>query len=344
MLLIPEISVKWRFTLANELLKVEDLKVDYHTYAGIVQAVRGVSFSLEKGKTLAIVGESGCGKSVTARSILKLIHEPGQIDKSSKILFEGKDVNSFSAKELQSYRGGDVSIIFQDAMASLNPTMTVGKQIVENILHHNKMKKTDAKKRAVELLSLVGITDPERRYKQYPHELSGGMRQRVMIAIAFANNPKLLIADEPTTALDVTIQSQIMELLRSLKNEYGSSIILITHDLGVVAGIADEVAVMYAGVIVEHGSAKDIFYNPKHPYTKALHEAVPRVDNKRSDTLVSIAGSPPDLINPNPGCPFSSRCKHCMNICTKEMPPSYSFDKGHEASCWLHALDESEFK
>lgn len=344
MLLIPEISDKWRFTLDNELLKVEDLKVDYHTYAGVVQAVRGVSFSLEKGKTLAIVGESGCGKSVTARSILKLIHEPGQIDKNSRIWFEGKDVNSFTEKELKSYRGGDASIIFQDAMASLNPTMTVGKQIVENILHHSDMKKADAKKRAIELLGLVGITDPERRYKQYPHELSGGMRQRVMIAIAFANDPKLLIADEPTTALDVTIQSQIIELLRKLKDEHGSSVILITHDLGVVAGIADEVAVMYAGVIVERGSARDIFYNPKHPYTKALHEAVPRVDSKRRDTLVSIAGSPPDLINPNPGCPFSSRCKHCMNICTREMPPRFDFEEGHQASCWLHALDESELE
>ena len=325
--------------LENVLLKVEDLKVDYHTYAGTVQAVRGVSFELYKGQTLAIVGESGCGKSVTARSIMRLIHEPGKIAGDSKIIFEGKDVNSFTQKELFSYRGGDASIIFQDAMASLNPTMTIGKQIVENILHHSKIGKNEAKEKAVNLLKKVGISSPEQRFKQYPHELSGGMRQRVMIAIAFANNPKLMIADEPTTALDVTIQSQIMELIRKLKDDQNASVILITHDLGVVAGIADRVLVMYGGVIVESGTAREIFYNAKHPYTKALHSAVPRADEKSGKELVSIAGAPPDLINPPIGCPFSTRCKYCMNICKREQPPEFQFEDGHIAKCFLHVLD-----
>lgn len=326
--------------MEKELLKVENLKVDYHTYAGTVQAVRGVSFELEKGQTLAIVGESGCGKSVTARSIMRLIHQPGEIHKESRIFFEGKDVNSFNQKELSQFRGGEASIIFQDAMASLNPTMTVGKQIVENILHHSKLSKKEAAEKALELLNKVGISSPEQRFKQYPHELSGGMRQRVMIAIAFANNPKLLIADEPTTALDVTIQSQIMALLRKLKDDEDASVILITHDLGVVAGIADRVLVMYGGVIVESGTARQIFYNARHPYTKALHAAVPRADERSGKELVSIAGSPPDLINPPAGCPFCTRCKYCMNICKKEMPPVFKFEDGHEARCFLYARDE----
>ena len=325
--------------MEKELLKVENLKVDYHTYAGTVQAVRGVTFSLEKGQTLAIVGESGCGKSVTARSIMRLIHEPGKIQDGSRIYFEGKDVKSFNPKELANFRGGDASIIFQDAMASLNPTMTVGRQIVENLLHHSRISKKEAKDKAVELLKMVGISSPEQRYKQFPHELSGGMRQRVMIAIAFANNPKLLIADEPTTALDVTIQSQILELLRKLKDDHDASVILITHDLGVVAGIADRVLVMYGGVIVESGSARDIFYRSKHPYTKALHAAVPRADETSGKELVSIAGSPPDLINPPAGCPFSTRCKYCMNICKREEPPVFTFEDGHEAKCFLYARD-----
>ncbi len=326
--------------MSKELLNVENLKVTYSTYAGQVQAVRGVSFSLDKGETIALVGESGCGKSVTAKSIMQLIHEPGKIVEGSKILFEGKNVAEYDPKELAAFRGKDAAIIFQDAMASLNPTMTVGKQIVENILHHNKISKKEAKERAIELLNKVGINNPEQRFKQYPHELSGGMRQRVMIAIAFANDPKLLIADEPTTALDVTIQDQIIELIRKLKNEHDASIILITHDLGVVAGIADRVAVMYGGVIVESGSASDIFYHAKHPYTKALHEAVPRVDEVSGKELVSIAGAPPDLINPPAGCPFNTRCKYCMNICKKEVPPTMKFGEGHEAACFLHVLDE----
>lgn len=324
--------------MSKELLKVENLKVTYNTYAGQVQAVRGVSFSLDKGETLALVGESGCGKSVTARSIMQLVHEPGKIVEESKILFEGKNVAEYDQKELAAFRGKDAAIIFQDAMASLNPTMTVGKQIVENILHHNKVSKKEAKARAVDLLNKVGINNPEQRFKQYPHELSGGMRQRVMIAIAFANDPKLLIADEPTTALDVTIQDQIIELIRKLKDEHDASIILITHDLGVVAGIADRVAVMYGGVIVESGSASDIFYHAKHPYTKALHDAVPRVDEVLGKELVSIAGAPPDLINPPAGCPFNTRCKYCMNICKKEVPPTMQFGEGHEAACFLHVL------
>ena len=260
--------------MSKELLKVENLKVTYNTYAGQVQAVRGVSFSLDKGETLALVGESGCGKSVTARSIMQLIHEPGKIVEGSKILFEGKNVAEYDQKELAAFRGKDAAIIFQDAMASLNPTMTVGKQIVENILHHNKVSKKEAKARAVDLLNKVGINNPEQRFKQYPHELSGGMRQRVMIAIAFANDPKLLIADEPTTALDVSTQEEIIHILQNLRKERNTAMLLISHDLSVVKKLCTRVYIMYKGRIVESGSTEEIFKNPRHEYTMALVQAV----------------------------------------------------------------------
>lgn len=327
--------------MGEKLLEVKDLRVSYHTYAGEVQSVRGVSFDVEKGETVAVVGESGCGKSVTARSIMHLLKTPpAEIKEGSEILFRGENVLAFDEKRLCSYRGGEAAIIFQDALAALNPTMTVGKQITENLRHHKKISRREAMAQAVELLRMVGIPQPERRVKQYPHEFSGGMRQRVMIAIAFACDPQLLIADEPTTALDVTIQSQIVDLIKKLQREKGTAVILITHDLGVVASIAQRIVVMYSGKIVERGKSRDLFQHPRHPYTNALLESVPRLDLKNKQVLASIEGTPPDLLNPPQGCPFSTRCKYCMEICCRELPPLRTFEEGHEASCWLYALKE----
>lgn len=324
----------------DNLLKVKNLRVSYHTYAGEVQSVRGVSFDVKKGETVAVVGESGCGKSVTAKSIMHLIKTPpAEFKPGSEILFEGEDVLHFDAKRLRQYRGGEAAIIFQDALAALNPTMTVGNQIIENIRHHKKVSKKAALAQAVELLRMVGIPEPEKRVKQYPHEFSGGMRQRVMIAIAFACDPKLLIADEPTTALDVTIQAQIIELIKQLQAEKGASVILITHDLGVVASIAHRIVVMYSGCIVERGTSADIFGHPRHPYTNALLEAVPRLDLHSKQELASIEGTPPDLLSPPRGCPFSTRCKYCMEVCCREAPPVEEFGGGHQAACWLYALE-----
>ncbi len=326
--------------MGEKLLEVKDLRVSYHTMAGEVQSVRGVTFDMDKGETIAIVGESGCGKSVTARSIMHLLKTPpAEIKEGSQILFNGEDVLSFDKKRLRQYRGGDAAIIFQDALAALNPTMTVGKQIVENILHHEKMSKKAAWDKAVELLDKVGIPQPEQRAKQYPHEFSGGMRQRVMIAIAFACNPQLLIADEPTTALDVTIQAQIMDLIKELQKEKGTAVILITHDLGVAANIAHKIVVMYAGKIVETGNSIDVFQRSRHPYTNALMDAVPRLTLENKQVLTSIEGTPPDLLNPPVGCPFCSRCKYCMEVCCSELPPKVTFEEGHETACWLYYLD-----
>lgn len=321
----------------GKLLEVNNLRVSYHTYAGEVQSVRGVTFDVEEGEALAIVGESGCGKSVTAKSIMGLIKKPaGEIKAGSEILYRGRNVLDFSKKEWSEYRGGESAIIFQDALAALNPTMTVGKQIAENLIMHKNMSKAEALKEAVNMLRLVGIPNPEARVKQYPHEFSGGMRQRVMIAIAFACDPKLLIADEPTTALDVTIQAQIMDLIKKLQKELNTAVILITHDLGVVANVAKRIVVMYSGKVVEKGNCDDIFYNPKHPYTLALLSAVPRLDLKNKQELASIEGTPPDLIAPPKGCPFSTRCKYCMEICCEKAPDYTDFGDGHVAACWLH--------
>ena len=321
----------------NNILEVKNLRVSYHTYAGEVKAVRGVSFDLKKGEALAIVGESGCGKSVTAKSIMGLIKGPqGEIKKDSEILYNGVNILDYSKKQWQEYKGGECAIIFQDALASLNPTMRVGKQIMENLMAHKHMDRQTAAKEAVEMLRRVGIPEPEKRVKQYPHQFSGGMRQRVMIAIAFACDPKLLICDEPTTALDVTIQSQILDIIKELQKTHDTSVIMITHDLGVVANIAQEIAVMYSGVIVEKGNSRDIFYHPKHPYTWALIESVPRLDLTNKQELASIPGMPPDLLNPPVGCPFSTRCKYCMQICKEKMPERTEFGNGHVASCWLH--------
>ena len=331
----------------NKLLEVKDLKVSFHTYAGEVQAVRGVSFDLEEGETIAIVGESGSGKSVTSKAIMGLIATPpGEVKKESNIIFNGIDILDFSEKQWEDYRGKDTGMIFQDPMTSLNPTMKIGKQIAEGILKHQKISKKEAMNRAIELLRKVNIPNPEERINQYPHEFSGGMRQRVVIAIALACNPKLMIADEPTTALDVTIQAQIIKLLKEIQKTNNSSIIMITHDLGVVAGMADKIAVMYAGQIVEAGTVDEIFENPQHPYTYALLNAVPRLDIENKSELYVIPGTPPDLIAPPKGCGFSTRCRHCMEIC-KQIPPEYEqFSATHEAMCWLHhpiAKEELQF-
>lgn len=321
----------------SPILEVKNLRVSYHTYAGEVKSVRGVNFSLEKGQALAIVGESGCGKSVTAKSIMGLIKAPqGEVKEGSEILYNGNNILKYDKKQWQQYKGGECAIIFQDALASLNPTMRVGKQIMENLMGHKNMTKKEAAKEAVEMLRLVGIPEPEKRVKQYPHEFSGGMRQRVMIAIAFACDPKILICDEPTTALDVTIQGQILDIIKDLQKKHDTSVIMITHDLGVVANIAQNIAVMYSGVIVERGSCEDIFYRPRHPYTWALIQSVPRLDLQNKQELATIPGTPPDLLNPPAGCPFCTRCSYCMPICKEQMPEDTDFGNGHTASCWLH--------
>jgi oligopeptide transport system ATP-binding protein len=317
------------------VLDVNDLHVSFDTYAGEVKAVRGVTFTLHEGEVLAIVGESGCGKSVTAQTIMKLNPMPPARIPQGEVRLGDHDIVKANEKEMQSLRGKEVSMIFQDPMTCLNPTKPVGKQIVEAIRHHRKLSAAEAKAEAIKYLKMVNIPNPEERAKQYPHEFSGGMRQRAMIAMALSCNPKVLIADEPTTALDVTIQAQIMDLLAEIKEETDTAIILITHDLGVVAGMADRVAVMYAGKIVETGAVQDIFYNNAHPYTQALLKSLPTVDATKDQRLVSIPGTPPDLLAPPHGCGFAARCKHCMKICQEEQPPQFTLSEGHVASCWL---------
>ena len=316
--------------MTEPLLEVKNLRINFKTYAGLVQAVRGVDFTLAKGETLAIVGESGSGKSVTSNALMRLIPQPAGRYEDGQILFEGKDLLELSEREMESIRGNEIAMIFQDPMTALNPTMRVGKQIMEVILTHKKgVSKEAAKQRAIELLAEVGIPDPERRFKQYPHEFSGGMRQRVVIAIALAAEPKILIADEPTTALDVTIQAQILELMKKIQEKNGNAIIFITHDLGVVANVADRVAVMYAGQIVEYGSSHDIFYNPKHPYTWGLLGSMPDLDSEDSEELYTIPGAPPNLINPPLGDAFAPRNPY------KAEPPFYEVSPGHYAKTWL---------
>lgn len=327
----------------ESILDVKNLRVSYHTYAGEVQSVRGVSFEVGRGEVLAIVGESGCGKSVTARSIMALIQAPqGEIKADSKIFYNGEDILTYDKKKIREFRGGECAMIFQDALTSLNPTMKVGKQIIENLVAHRNMDKKSAREEAVKILESVGIPNAEKRVDQYPHEFSGGMRQRVMIAIAVACNPKILIADEPTTALDVTIQAQILELINELKDKLNTAVILITHDFGVVAGMADKIAVMYAGQIIEQGEKRDIFYNPKHPYTWALLNSVPKLGWKGKQLLDTIKGTPPDLIAPPEGCAFAARCKYCMNICLEKDPKEYSFEDAHKAKCWLYSEEIPE--
>ena len=320
----------------QSLLEVRDLQVSFSTYAGEVQAVRGVSFDLRRGETLAIVGESGSGKSVTAKSIMKLNPEANTIVRGGEILFEGQNILKLSEKRMQDIRGPKIAMVFQDPMTSLDPTMRIGRQITESLRKHLGMSKEAANKRAIELLTLVGIPNPEQRIKQYPHQFSGGMRQRVVIAIALACDPQILIADEPTTALDVTIQAQILELLRELQEQLGMSVILITHDLGVVAHTAHRVAVMYAGKVIETGTLREIFYNPQMPYTWGLLASIPLPTADRSQELIPIPGSPPDMLDPPKGCPFTPRCPYAMRICAEEMPEYTTFSTEHKAACWLH--------
>ena len=320
-----------------ELLKVTNLHTSFFTPAGEVKAVNGISFSLEKGKVLGIVGESGSGKSVTAYSILQILANPGKIVDGS-ILYAGQELVGASKEEMGKIRGNKISIIFQDPMTSLNPVFTIGNQLMEAIMLHTGRNKQQAKERAIEMLRLVGVNEPEKRIKQYPHEFSGGMRQRVMIAMALACEPDILIADEPTTALDVTIQAQILDLIRELQAQLGMSVILITHDLGVVAEMCDEVIVMYAGEVCERGTADEIFYNPKHEYTKGLLRSIPTVsdDDRR---LEPIGGTPVDLLNMPDGCPFSSRCDNAMKICLGYKAKEMKINDNHIASCWHNIKD-----
>ena len=327
------------------MLEIKDLRVSFHTYSGEVQAVRGVNLKLGEEDTLAIVGESGCGKSVTAQSILRL-HNPEITEfKRGQILADGVDVLKLSEKEMQKIRGNKIGMIFQEPMTALNPTMTIGSQIIEVLRQHEtdadgkKISKDAAKKRAIELLRMVKLPNPEHRVDQFPHDFSGGQMQRVVIAMAMACSPKILIADEPTTALDVTVQAQILDLMKEMQKAKKISIIIITHDLGVVANIAKRVAVMYGGMVVESGSVMDIFYRSKHPYTWGLLDSVSKKNKKKGRTLVSIEGTPPDLVKPPKGCPFADRCEYAMQICKDHLPPKIDISESHCCRCWLNDPD-----
>ena len=320
--------------MSKELLNVKDLRTSFFTHVGEVKAVRGINFKLKQGEVLGIVGESGSGKSVTSLSIMGLLQYPGKIV-GGEIEFDGENILSYSKSKMRALRGSEIAMIFQDPMTSLNPVYTIGNQIIEMILAHEKMSKAQARERAIEMLRLVGIPSPEKCIDNYPHEFSGGMRQRAMIAMALACKPRLLIADEPTTALDVTIQAQILKLIKDLNKELDMTTILITHDLGVVATLCDKIAVMYGGLIMEEGTAEQIFYNPTHPYTMGLLDSIPRVDGGNNARLKPIPGTPPNLVNPPKGCPFSTRCAHCMNICNEELPPFFQLEDGHRSMCWM---------
>ncbi len=322
--------------MAEPILSVNDLAVEFDTYGGTVQAVRGVSFDVQPGETLAIVGESGCGKSVTVQSIMGLTPMPPGRITSGNALLNGVDILGRKTINGEDIRGDKIGMIFQDPMTSLNPTMNIGSQIAETLIVHRGYSKKQAFARAVELLDMSKIPEAEKRAKQYPFEFSGGMLQRAMIAMAIACEPEILIADEPTTALDVTIQAQILDLLNDLQRENGMSIILITHDLGVVARMAQEVLVMYAGQVVERGSVDDIFYRPGHPYNLGLHAAMPTNDPEAESRLTPIDGSPPDLFHPPAGCGYCARCPYSMQVCIDTPPPTYTLSEGHEAACWLH--------
>ncbi|MCZ6482143.1 MAG: ABC transporter ATP-binding protein [Alphaproteobacteria bacterium] len=317
-----------------KLLELEDLRTQFFTTAGTVKAVDGVSYDIEAGETVGIVGESGCGKSVSALSILRLIPDPPGKIVGGKILFMGRNLLELSDVEIRNVRGHEIAMVFQEPMTSLNPVLTIGRQITETLEHHMGIEREEADARAVELLGMVGISDAERRLKQYPHHFSGGMRQRVMIAMALSCEPKLIIADEPTTALDVTIQAQILELMKDLTRRLGVALIIITHNLGVVARYADRVNVMYAGKIVEKGSARQIYHNPSHPYTLGLLASVPRLDHKRGTKLVPIVGQPPDLTLLDQGCAFRPRCRFAVDRCTHEIPPLEEVGGGQMSACW----------
>ena len=329
--------------MSENILSVQNLHTSFHTDKGEVKAVNGVTFNLEKGKILGIVGESGSGKSVTAYSIMRILEKNGRITEG-KIIYKGQDIAEFSEKQMREFRGKCCSIIFQDPMTSLNPVFTVGNQLREAIELHTDRKGKEAEARAIEMLTLVGVNEPEKRVKQYPYELSGGMRQRVMIAMALACEPDILIADEPTTALDVTIQAQILELMQSLQKKLGMAIIMVTHDLGVIADMCDEIIVMYGGRVCERGTAEDIFYRPHHEYTKGLLRSIPNVD-RIGEKLIPIPGTPINLLNMPKGCAFCPRCEEAMKICIEEQPPEMQMPDGHFASCWLNvkaAMEEEK--
>lgn len=360
----------------EKVLEVKDLRISFDTFAGKVNAIRGVSFDLYKGETLAIVGESGSGKSVTTRSIMRLLSSNANID-NGEILFKGQDIVHKTEKQMQAIRGKEIAMIFQDPMTSLNPVFTIKNQMIEVIRRHvritkeqalkeanniekpeekekalkriekgltRRVNKKEALERAISFLKLVGIPEPETRINEYPHQFSGGMRQRALIAMALSCEPKLVIADEPTTALDVTIQAQILDLLKRIKKELDTTIIFITHDLGVIAEICQDVIVMYGGMIMEKGSVNDIFYRPQHPYTKGLHQSIPKDVVGQKSRLVPIEGSPPDLLNPPKGCPFSPRCKYAMDICLEEAAPLFKITDTQTSACWLQHVDAPDVK
>lgn len=326
--------------MSETILSVQNLHTSFTTGKGEVHAVNGVSFDLDTGKILGIVGESGSGKSVTAYSIMRILESNGRIEEGS-VLYKGKDVTKFTEKEMRDFRGKCCSIIFQDPMTSLNPVFTVGSQLKEAIELHTSRKGKEAEDRAIEMLTLVGVNEPEKRIKQYPYELSGGMRQRVMIAMALSCEPDILIADEPTTALDVTIQAQILELMQDLQKQLGMAIIMVTHDLGVIADMCDEIIVMYGGRVCERGTAEDIFYRPSHEYTKGLLRSIPNV-GRMGEKLVPIPGTPINLLNMPKGCAFCPRCENAMKICLTEQSPEMQVQDGHRASCWLNVKAEME--
>ncbi len=325
------------------VLEIKDLRTEFHTQDGVVQAVNGVSYQIREGETLGIVGESGCGKSVSMLSVMRLLPEPPAKIASGEVKFRGKDVFAFSQEEMRDLRGSQMAMIFQDPMTSLNPVLTIGHQLKEPLQIHLGMGEEDASARAVELMELVGIPEAETRLDDYPHQFSGGMRQRVMIAMSISCNPTLLIADEPTTALDVTIQAQIVDLVNRLQEHFGMSLIWITHDLGVTAGLVDRVVVMYAGYIVEDAKVEDLYENPRHPYTTALLESLPRVDGKREEKLEVIEGMPPDLTALPEGCPFAPRCSFTKAKCLEENPPLVEHIPGHKAACWVN-VDTGELR
>jgi len=316
------------------LLEVKNLETRFYTQDGVVQAVNGISYSLKEGETLGLVGESGCGKSVSVLSLMRLIPEPPGKITGGEVLFEGRDLLKMDMDEIRHVRGNKIAMIFQDPMTSLNPVLTIGRQVTEALELHMGMDKAQARKRAIELLDMVGIPNPAQRIDDYPHQFSGGMRQRVMIAMGLSCNPRILIADEPTTALDVTIQAQIVDLVKRLRDEIGMAIIWITHDLGVVAGLVKRVNVMYAGYIVESGPVKEIYARPRHPYTIGLLGSLPRLDESTRTRLRSIEGLPPDLISPPPGCPFAPRCEHALDRCRQENPTLEPVGLEHSAACW----------